>query len=215
MTISGRYARAVSRNATYYEGDLRIDLVRTALMVVREHGPAAVSLRALARTLGVSHAAPAHHFADKRALFTAIAVDGFTGLRAAFATALAELPSDAGVEEPLLAAGRAYLRFAAEHPAHFAVMWRDELLDQSDEGLRAVGDAALATLVSGVQQAQEAGFGARARTDDLAFLAWGAVHGLAVLWESGPLAEAAAGRFRVDVERAVTALLVSALAPDP
>ena len=61
-------------NPTYYGGDLRRDLLDTALELIDQEGPSAVSLRSLARRLGVSHAAPANHFPDKAALFTAIAV---------------------------------------------------------------------------------------------------------------------------------------------
>jgi AcrR family transcriptional regulator len=70
-------------NPTYYDGDLRRDLLDTALELVAREGPSAVSLRSLARRLGVSHAAPANHFPDKASLFTAIAIEGFRLLAAA------------------------------------------------------------------------------------------------------------------------------------
>jgi Bacterial regulatory proteins, tetR family len=55
----------------YHHGDLRRALVEAALQAIAEVGPAAVSLRDLARRTGVSHAAPAHHFGDKAGLLTA------------------------------------------------------------------------------------------------------------------------------------------------
>jgi AcrR family transcriptional regulator len=66
---------AVRRPAPTYGGDLRRDLPDAALELIARQGPSAVSLRWLARRLGVSHAAPANHFPDKAALFTAIALD--------------------------------------------------------------------------------------------------------------------------------------------
>ena len=54
-------------------GDLRRDLLDAAITDIASGGPSEVSLRGLARRLGVSHAAPAYHFPDKRALFTALA----------------------------------------------------------------------------------------------------------------------------------------------
>ena len=62
----------------YHHGDLRRALMAAAIEAIGEHGPAAVSLRDLARRADVSHAAPAHHFGDKAGLLTAVAVEGFT-----------------------------------------------------------------------------------------------------------------------------------------
>ena len=61
--------------------------------VVATDGPSAVNLRALARDIGVSHAAPANHFADKTAVFTAIAQEGFELLGQAMAAAADAVPA--------------------------------------------------------------------------------------------------------------------------
>ena len=84
------------RNATYYAGDLRRDLLDAALQVVATEGPSAVNLRALARDIGVSHAAPANHFPDKTAVFTAIAQEGFELLGQAMAAAADAVPAAVG-----------------------------------------------------------------------------------------------------------------------
>ncbi|MEE3919669.1 TetR/AcrR family transcriptional regulator [Micromonospora sp. BRA006-A] len=63
--------------ASYHHGDLRRVLLSTAAEAIAESGPAALSLRELARRAGVSHAAPAHHFGDKAGLLTAFATQGF------------------------------------------------------------------------------------------------------------------------------------------
>lgn len=83
-----------ARNATYYTGDLRRDLLDAALAVIATEGSAAVNLRALARQLGVSHAAPANHFADRTGIFTAIAQEGFELMGRALARAVAEVGDD-------------------------------------------------------------------------------------------------------------------------
>src|SRR5215213_11204294 len=61
----------------YHHGDLPRALLEAAVQAIAEVGPAAVSLRDLARRVGVSHAAPAHHFGDKRGLLTAVAAEGY------------------------------------------------------------------------------------------------------------------------------------------
>ena len=80
----------MAKNSTYYDADLAADLKAAALQIIEVEGPAAVSLRSLARGLGVSHAAPKNHFDDKAALFAAIAVDGFSGLSDALTATIRE-----------------------------------------------------------------------------------------------------------------------------
>ena len=60
-------------------------ILAEAAELVAERGADGISLRELARAAGVSHAAPAHHFADRRGLFTALAAEGWRMLAAALA----------------------------------------------------------------------------------------------------------------------------------
>ncbi len=71
----------------YHHGDLRQAVLDAAVAAITEAGPAAVSLRELARRAGVSHAAPAHHFGDKAGLLTALAAEGYDLLADALHTA--------------------------------------------------------------------------------------------------------------------------------
>jgi AcrR family transcriptional regulator len=180
-------AAATRANPTYYDGDLRRDLLDAALELIDREGPSAVSLRSLARRLGVSHAAPANHFPDKAALFTAIAVEGFELLAAAMEEATGQAGPDATPGQRLRAAGRAYTGFAVGHPAHFAVMWQRDLLHRDDQALAAAGEAAFALLLAGVRDVQAEGWAAGADQRAVAYLAWSVVHGLAALWLGGPL----------------------------
>jgi AcrR family transcriptional regulator len=174
-------------NPTYYGGDLRRDLLDTALELIAREGPSAVSLRDLARRLGVSHAAPANHFPDKAALFTAIAVEGFRLLAAAMEGGVRRLGPEAAPAQRMRAAGRAYTGFALAHPAHFAVMWQRDLLHQDDPELAAAGDATFELLLTGVRDAQAAGWAPGRDPRTVAYLAWSVVHGLAALWLGGSL----------------------------
>jgi AcrR family transcriptional regulator len=200
-------------NPTYYGGDLRRDLIDTALELIAREGPSAVSLRSLARRLGVSHAAPANHFPDKAALFTAIAIEGFHLLAAAIQDAVGQLGSDATAGQRLAAAGRAYVSFAVGHRAHFEVMWQRDLLHQDDPELAAAGDATFALLLGGVRDAQAQGWAAGADPHTVAYLAWSVVHGLAALWLGGSLQRAQ--RPFDEIAGEVRALLGSALAAHP
>jgi AcrR family transcriptional regulator len=200
-------------NPTYYDGDLGRDLIDTALELIAREGPSAVSLRSLARRLGVSHAAPANHFTDKAALFTAIATEGFRLLAAAIEDSVRQLGPDATAAQRLAAAGRAYTSFAIGHRAHFEVMWQRDLLHQDDPELAAAGDATFALLLDGVRDAQAEGWAAGADPHTVAYLAWSVRHGLAALWLGGSLQRAQ--RPFDEIAGEVGALLGSALAGRP
>jgi AcrR family transcriptional regulator len=200
-------------NPTYYGGDLRQDLLESALELIGQEGPSAVSLRSLARRLGVSHAAPANHFPDKAALFTAIAVEGFTLLAEAIGDAVRRVGPDATAGQRFRAAGRAYTGFALAHPAHFAVMWQRDLLHQDDPELVAAGDRTFELLLGSVRDIQSEGWAPGRDPQTVAYLAWSVVHGLAALWLGGSLQRGQRGFDEIAGE--VGALLGSVLGPRP
>ena len=61
----------------YHHGQLRPALLRAAVETIADAGPAAMSLREVARRAGVTHAAAAYHFGDKAGLLTAVAAQGY------------------------------------------------------------------------------------------------------------------------------------------
>jgi len=130
---------------SYHHGDLRQALLDAAEELLEREGVEALSIRAVARQVGVSHAAPAHHFGDLRGLLTALAADGFRR----FALALAE----AG---PLAGQGAAYVRFARDHPGLFLLMFRRGVLDTEDRTLRDARHRAFGILRAGVSEEQAA-----------------------------------------------------------
>ncbi len=159
---------------SYHHGDLRRALLDAAIESITEEGSASFSLRDLARRIGVSHAAPAHHFGDKTGLLTALAAEGY-GL---LADAQARVWTETG---DFLEVGVAYVRFALDHPAHFEVMYRPELVHAHDPELvaaRARSGSFLygpaGTLVEG--EALSAGVAG-----------WALVHGIVALWVNGNL----------------------------
>ena len=200
-------------NPTYYGGDLRRDLLDAALDLIAHEGPSAVSLRSLARRLGVSHAAPANHFPDKAALFTAIAVEGFTMLARAITDEASRLGPAATAGQRFRAAGRAYTGFAVAHPAHFAVMWQRDLLHPDDPELAVAGDRTFELLLGSVRDIQAEGWAAGSEPQAVAYLAWSVVHGLAALWLGGPLQHD--GRPFSEIAGEVATLLGTSLSPRP
>lgn len=161
--------------ASYHHGDLKATILAQAAVLVAERGADGISLRELARTAGVSHAAPAHHFTDRRGLFTALAAQGWRMLAAALSEARPEFRE----------AALAYVRFAVEHPGHYAVMFDRSLVDPDDTDLDAARSAAGAELAAGVGTLDDP----RAEQDPQAagLAAWSLVHGFAMLWLNGAI----------------------------
>ena len=180
---------------TYHHGDLRAVILAETARFVARHGADAVSLRELAREAGVSHAAPAHHFTDRRGLFTALAAEGFR--------LLAQALTDA--RPRFLDAAVAYVRFAIEHPGHYAVMFDRSVVNPDDPELAAAQAVAGAELSRGVAtlrdpHAHEDPAGAQ-------LAAWSLVHGFAMLWLNDAVPATIAGNDPMaTVERIATIL---------
>ena len=183
---------------TYHHGDLRRALLDAALVVVAERGVQALSLRDLARRVGVSATAPYHHFAGKAALVTALAEDAMADLDASLAAA--REGAEAAGEPPggqLTAIGVAYVLFAVDHPERFRLAFRPEMgspfehLADAERELPedTVGFRQLVRVVRDLVPDPAA-------RRIAAVGAWSAAHGLAALLVDGPLHAIAADRER-------------------
>jgi AcrR family transcriptional regulator len=159
--------------------DLRTTLLRSAAEVVAKAGVGEVSIRELARQAGVSHAAHRYHFASRTGLLTALAAEGHHLLADALEDAAGESFLDVGV---------AYVRFARDHPGHFAVMFTPDVLDPTDTELTIARSRTFAVLQNGVQRLAADGELEDARAAVVA--AWSLVHGFAGLAATGNLAGA-------------------------
>ncbi len=173
--------RKVNRSKTqpaYHHGDLRRSLLDTALALVASEGIPALSLREVARRAGVSHAAPYNHFEDKAALLSAVAEEGFREMQ----ETMEQAAVDAGPNplEQLRSVGVAYVRFAAQHPAHFRVMFSPEVAGgRASPALQEAARTTFSRLLAGLGQAR--GVAPEAALDG-AITAWATMHGLALLW---------------------------------
>lgn len=192
----------------YHHGDLRSALVATALRIVAEEGVGALTLRDLARRLGVSHAAPAHHFPDRASLLVALAGEGFLRLGEALAEGAAAAGRGRGAK--LLAAGRAYVAFALDHPGSFRVMFGPHVaeLPRAPAPIARAAEGGYRVL----EQAVEGLVGpSDPRAAPLTFATWSLLHGSCTLFLDGLLTRqlpelAARAAFEAWVERALEAL---------
>ncbi len=166
---------STAERTTYHHGDLRATLVETATRMLESGEP--FSLRAVAREAGVSPTAPYRHFADRGALESAVAVQGFRCLGEQFA--LAGPPRSL---EDLAALAMIYIEFALDRPAVFRLMFGQECDDTNDERVHASGrlHEQLAAALDGLFPTRTSST-PESDPDALAIAVWGLVHGLAFL----------------------------------
>ncbi len=108
----------------YHHGNLREALLAAAQQQLKDVGPEKLSLRALAREVGVSQTAPYRHFPNKNLLLVAIAVDGFRQLEAHIRNKAAETDS---ADEVLQTCAECYIAFAEQNPALYRMMFGSAL----------------------------------------------------------------------------------------
>lgn len=171
----------------YHHGNLRRALLDEALATIRKGGVEDLTLREIGARLGVSRTALYRHFADKEALLTAVATEGFRALRAAL---LAAWEVRGRGEAGFTAMGIAYVSFAVDNPAHYRVMFGG-YVDKAarDADLAFEGDGAFQALVDALAVLRRDGL---VRDDDPVLMArhvWALVHGIAMLAIDGMLAE--------------------------
>ena len=169
----------------YHHGNLRAELLDEAVAQLTHTPVEQLSLRALARSLGVSQTAPYRHFSDKDSLLAAIAVRAYEDLLELLLTARAEAGERA--EDQLRAVGRAYIDFAGKTAQVYKLMFgplvqpgaeQPELRDASRKTLDMVHDTLAHGIHSGEFEAPD--------TIYLANAAWASLHGLATLLIDSP-----------------------------
>jgi AcrR family transcriptional regulator len=188
---AGRPAAARKRKSAeappYHHGDLREALLQAAERVLKRDGLAGLTLRAVAREAGVSHAAPTHHFGDLTGLVSELAAIGFRrfGMAMAAAGAAATTPMEKG-----LASARAYVAYARGNPDMYGLMFRTERLDMTRPSLRQAADASFAGFAGAIGAHRHEQISTEALTLQQAgalTLAWSMVHGFTTLLLDGRL----------------------------
>jgi AcrR family transcriptional regulator len=168
----------------YHHGNLKEALVRAALELIAEKGPAGFTFAEAARFAGVSPAAPYRHFRDRDELLADVARRGFE----LFAAAL-EQAWDGGRPEPSVAferLGKAYLAFARTKPAYYSAMFEAGIPLEGSPELTAAGDRAFAVIrLASEKMIERIPPGRRPPALMMALHIWSMSHGIASLFGRG------------------------------
>jgi AcrR family transcriptional regulator len=166
----------------YHHGNLRTALLEQAARTVREHGADELSLRELARQVGVSHSAPRRHFADLQALRAALAEAGFVRLGAELRAAVDAAGPDFGAR--LQSTAAAYIRFATEEAALLELMFASKQHEQSAT-LHETAERAFAVMLDLIGEGQAAGVLDQGDLERVGLVLFATMQGIAALVTSG------------------------------
>jgi AcrR family transcriptional regulator len=170
-----------SEDAPYHHGALHDALLEAAERVLERDGLSGLTLRAVAREAGVSHAAPTHHFGDLTGLVSELAAIGFRQFNAAMTAAGS---TGTAPLEKAMARAKAYVAYAQAHPGMYGLMFRTERLDMTRPSLHEAANASFAGLAGAIGASRHEQISEEALSLEQAAAiarAWSLVHGFTML----------------------------------
>lgn len=172
------------RSRGYHHGNLKASLIEAGLAALAQSEADDLSLRQLAKDVGVSANAAYRHFEDKDALLSAMAAEGFRRFARAQQDAVAQVPQP---EDRLKASGRAYVAFAQAHPALYRLMFQRLSCVVTDPDLAHSALSGMSVLLEATSSMLHAPVDDE-RVRVVAAGCWSLVHGLSALSQGGQLA---------------------------
>ena len=203
-----RSASTVAPRDTYRHGDLRRALLEAGIALARSGGPGAVTLREVTRRAGVVPNAAYRHFDSQQDLLQAVRSAALSAIAVAMEQEMsaiaAELSPAASARASLRAVGRGYLRFAFGEPGLFRTAFGTGPQQGHSGGMDQAGGSGLnpfQLLGLALDRMVAANVLPAERRDGAEYLAWSAVHGLAMLVIDGPLRGMDDGRIEAAIAR--------------
>jgi AcrR family transcriptional regulator len=164
---------------SYHHGDLRDALIQAALAEAEQGGPEAVSIKALAKTLGVSQPAPYRHFADREALLTAATAEAFRQFNAVLRQAVAA----SSRRSKLSRLAQAALVFGLQRSGIYRLMFASQTMAcaAEDSELHAAAQETFALLLDALEGPRDL------LRERRALQIWASLHGVVMLAQQGLL----------------------------
>lgn len=170
-------------NRPYHHGDLRREIIETAMAMLHEDKGWQFTLREVARRAGVSHAAPYKHFPDKAALLAEMALLGFERLHQAMTAAKAKGPGR--LRDEFFAVGRAYIRFGTSNPGLYRLMFSAEAGKAVNVHLSESALAVFGLVTELLERGQAEGVLRKRDVRGRAAACWAQMHGITMLTMEG------------------------------
>ena len=168
----------------YHHGDLRQQILDAARELLEENNIASLSLRAVAKKVGVSHSAPYRHFKDKESLLAGIAAQGFNELASELKEAVIVHPENPAAQ--LQEAAHRYMKLAMKNPQCTQLMFGNILpCHDGYPELQSSGETAFNRLKIIIEAGQSKGVFKSEDVQLMALTAWSTIHGLSLLFISG------------------------------
>lgn len=176
---------SITMSTGYHHGDLKAELLAYVRELMEHADIDGLSMREMAKAVGVSHTAAYRHFADKRALLDAVAVQGFEDLLKSSRAAVDCAP--ATPRSRLKASGLAYVSFGLASPRLLGHMSSAVSQPQASAALTDAGARLFESLRQLVSEGQQQGSFRTGDVGQLSHSCWAMVHGLAMLLGMGLL----------------------------
>ena len=202
------------KRRSYHHGDLKNALIAAGIDILAKEGAGALSLRSVAQKVGVSHAAPYSHFADKQALIAAISTEGYERLYEAIRAVAALHQRDPARQ--LVEAAWVYVKFALDDPEHFKVTLSGIVEKEQDyPAFVEVSKKSFAQVVEIVQACQKNGVLPKGSPDLVAVGVWSLMHGLVSLLLENQIPRSVLDRMPVRTMLVATLGQMARLDPEP
>lgn len=166
-------------NDSYHHGNLKLALLDAAIAQIKEVGVDKLSLRGIARTVGVSQTAPYRHFKDKNHLLADVAAHAFTEL---YERSNSLIDPNTNALNNIQTAAMAYLQYAIENPEKYRLLFGSTIQNRrSYSNMVEAGEQSFQILIDQVEQGITAGEFIQECPLLLANTLWTQVHGSASL----------------------------------
>lgn len=187
--------KAMSGEQNYHHGSLKKVIMDAALEMVAESGLESLSLREIARRIGVTTAAPYYHYKDRQSLLIELAIAGFGELFEALKRAR---DMATAADDQVCAVVATYLHFGQRHRALYSIMFSGKFATHSRlQEMASIATASLEILGQGIATTSNLG---KSKSSEAAFCAWSLVHGILTLDRNGILEESLAEQERLAIQ---------------